>query len=106
MNEFTPGPWEYRKYKYSNRSNPIVSYSDGYIAQLFSDESTLAGMISRAPSVVEAEANARLIAAGPDQFDLLAELDAACQGKAGMIYVGEQTARAIRAAIAKVRGES
>lgn len=74
---FTPGPWTFKRCEIGspdNARNPMVRCSsrthDGrdiaYIARLSCEESTIPGMTSLAPSLLEAEANARLIAAAPD----------------------------------------
>ena len=68
---FTLGPWRYKPVTVGhpdNRRNPIVTAAGRNIARLFSDEATVPGLISNAPTALEAEANARLIAAAPDLY--------------------------------------
>lgn len=77
MSQHTPGKWTYSRINIGhpdNAKNPIVSSPSNYIARLFSSESTLMGMTSRGPSLEEAEANARLIAAAPELLAALEDL--------------------------------
>jgi len=75
--EYTKGEWNYHPCLFgaeSNRYNPIVTAPEHNIARLFSQTATVSGMISLAPSLKEAEANARLIAAAPDMYEALKAL--------------------------------
>lgn len=69
---YTPGPWTFRRCTIGspdNAKNPIVSAPGRYIARLFADCATFVGMTSQAPTLEEAEANAKLIAAAPELLE-------------------------------------
>ena len=109
MRTHTPGPWTYEPITLghpSNRANRVVGSPTNYIARLFSADSTLQGMTSRAPAPDEAEANARLIASAPDLLAACMEAFGALVGSHAAEDSVQGRARArLRAVIDKANGE-
>ena len=102
----TPGPWRYHKLTIGhpdNAHNPVVEAPGHYIARLFSADSTLPGMTSRAPVAKEAEANAYLIAAAPR---LLAALESLANQVAAHRYNWGGAVAKARVIIAEARGQA
>lgn len=63
----TPGPWTFDE----NNGNPLVKHKWGYVARVFSADSTIQGCSSLGPQADIAIANARLLSAAPDMLAAL-----------------------------------
>lgn len=79
MSKFTPGPWGYRKtHTMSETAWYVITHHDGRGPVMDVGGSDLNGQISEAKHLItnpeEIEANARLIAAAPDMYQLLEKM--------------------------------
>jgi len=96
----TPGPWEARRL-ISNNGEP---YATSYFAHI--DIGVC--MVWAPTGNIEQEANAHLIAAAPDMYEALAEIERADFDFGATRWTPslERWAIKVRAALAKARGES
>lgn len=108
MSEHSPGPWKFERCTLGhpdNAKNPMVTAPAVVknICRLFSEESTFFGCTSLGPSLEQAEANARLIAASPTLLEACEQFLAAHDGDDALAEL--QAVNLIRNAIQAAKGE-
>lgn len=86
----TPGPWKLKRSGTISDNNGELVATTGYRVAVYSEED---------------DANARLIAAAPELLSAGEWMLALIDGKEQMPKPGDEVAEALRAAIAKARGE-
>lgn len=106
MEAYTKGPWRVEediRSEYDRGHSDYRDYLAGY--NIISDEGEIVGIEGIIPGG-NAEANARLIAAAPELLEAAERAIVSMESREKQIGVISPSATALRAAIAKARGEA